>query len=236
MSHKPTVLVVEDETVISNFISAILTTNDYDVIQAENAKEATELAASHNPSLILLDLGLPDKDGLAVIKEIRGWSSVPILVVSARQLEQEKVEALDAGADDYITKPFGNDELLARIRSALRRESLDRGENKCFCYKDLCLDFKRRTVTKQEENIHLTPIEYKIVALLARHAGRVLTHDTIIKEVWGPYASDPQVLRVNMANIRRKIEENPADPEYIVTEVGVGYRMMEQESQDSPLL
>lgn len=228
MSHKPTILIVEDEEVISDFISAILTSNDYAVVCAQTAMQAVELAASHNPDLVLLDLGLPDRDGLTVIKEIRSWSAMPIVVVSARELEKDKVEALDAGADDYITKPFGNRELLARIRSALRRGGYEQplltGQ---FTVKDLVLDYDRRMVAVAGQPVHLTATEYKIVALLAQYAGRVITHDTIIKEVWGPYASDPQVLRVNMANIRRKIEENPADPTYILTEVGVGYRLID---------
>lgn len=228
MRHKPTILIVEDETVISDFISALLIANNYSVIQAVDAKEAMELAASHNPSLVLLDLGLPDQDGLTVIQDIRSWSSMPILVVSARQLEKEKVEALDAGADDYITKPFGNSELLARIRSALRRGRYDKPLlTGTFEVKDLVLDYERHSVTMAGEAVHLTATEYKILALLAQNAGRVMTHDAIIREVWGPYASDPQVLRVNMANIRRKLEENPADPEYLLTEVGVGYRMID---------
>ncbi|MHC5252805.1 response regulator [Listeria kieliensis] len=228
------VLVVEDEEGISRFIQAVLEASDYKVLSAKTGKEALSMAASHTPDIILLDLGLPDMDGLELLKSLRAWSSIPVIVVSARLHEREKVEALDLGADDYITKPFGTSELLARIRTALRHRSNhpasgQEGEATTFQLADLRIDFLKRQVTLKNQEVHFTPIEYKIVALLASHAGKVLTHDFIMREIWGPYANENQALRVNMSNIRRKIEENPAEPRYIRTEVGVGYRMTEEE-------
>lgn len=232
MNNKRVILLVEDEVAISNFISTILTSNDYHVIKAEKGKDAIALTASHNPDLILLDLGLPDMDGIEVLKKIRTWSSVPIIVVSARGHEREKVEALDLGADDYITKPFGTSELLARIRTEVRHSqkitndiNLETGK---ITIGGLSIDFDKRIVKVDDHEVHLTPIEYKIIVLLAKNMGKVLTHDYIIKEIWGPYVNENQALRVNMANIRRKIEANPAEPKYIVTEVGVGYRMVDE--------
>lgn len=226
--HSLTILVVEDELVISNFLSAILTAEHYKVIHADSGRTAISMAASHCPDLILLDLGLPDMDGMDVLKDVRKWYSKPIIVVSARLYENEKVQALDAGADDYVTKPFGNSELLARIRTAIRRGStqLSHPQNSGrFCVYDLCVDYDKRMVSLKGKRIHLTPIEYRILVLLAQNAGKVLTYDYIIGQIWGPYTSDPQTLRVNMANIRRRIEDNPADPQYIFTEVSIGYRM-----------
>lgn len=230
MSNKMLVLIVEDEIAISNFISTVLTHNNYNVIKAEKGKEAIQLISSHCPDLILLDLGLPDIDGTEVIKAIRTWSNIPIIVVSARGFEREKVEALDLGADDYITKPFGTSELLARIRTALRHSTNTLNhhtEGDKFVNGGLCIDFEKRIIKVEDKEVHLTPIEYKIIVLLAKNVGKVLTHDYIMKEIWGPYLNENQTLRVNMANIRRKIEANPAEPKYIVTEVGVGYRMVD---------
>ncbi len=237
MNNKPLVLIVEDEEGICNFISAILTANDFNVIKSKKAKEAISMAASCSPDLILLDLGLPDMDGVEVLKTVREWSGLPIIVVSARGHEREKVEALDLGADDYITKPFGTAELLARIRTALRHNQKVSNESHFENCKirtgNLEIDYEKRLVSVNQKEVHLTPIEYKIIGLLSKHIGKVLTHDFIIKEVWGPYAANPcaseiQALRVNMANLRRKLELNPAEPEYILTEVGVGYRMVEE--------
>lgn len=236
MENKTLVMIVDDEGSICNFMSAVLTSNDFNVIKAATGKEAVSMAASHVPDLILLDLGLPDMDGLEVLKIVRQWTGLPIIVVSARGHEREKVEALDLGADDYITKPFGTAELLARIRTALRHsqksiESFTPDKAK-FTVGDLEIDYEKRLVSLYGTELHLTPIEYKIIVLLSKHVGKVLTHDFIIKEVWGPYTNDTfssevQALRVNMANIRRKLEVNPAEPRYIGTEVGVGYRMVE---------
>jgi len=231
MSLDPLVLIVEDDEAISNFISAVLTSNDYKIIKTKKGKEAVSMAASYCPDLILLDLGLPDIDGIDVVKSIREWTNIPIIIVSARGHEREKVEALDLGADDYITKPFGTSELLARIRTEIRHSQKNFLNHSVVSEKiivgDLEINYDKRLVTISGKEIHFTPIEYRIVCLLSSHLGKVLTHDFIIKEIWGPYSNEIQTLRVNMANIRRKIEENPAEPNYIVTEVGVGYRMIE---------
>lgn len=233
MREKKKILIVEDEAAILHFLSAILAANGYAVLHAVHGAEGLSMAASHLPDLVLLDLGLPDMDGVAVLESIREWSDMPVIVVSARQDETEKVQLLDAGANDYVTKPFGNNELLARIRTALRqRARLGAGatpQGSRFVLDGLRIDYEKRRVYVGERLVHFTPIEYKILLLLSQNAGKVLTHDYMIREVWGPYASDSQVLRVNMANIRRKIEENPADPRYILTEVGVGYRMADVE-------
>ena len=231
MNNRPTVLIVEDDETISGFISAILTSNNYNIVKTPKGKEAVSMAASYCPDLILLDLGLPDIDGIEVLKTIRQWTGIPVVVVSARGFEKEKVEALDLGADDYITKPFGTQELLARMRAALRHRQSHTADNPAEIDKvsagDLKIDFTKRLVTLANKEIHLTPIEYKIIALLSRNIGKVLTHDYIMREIWGPYSNEIQALRVNMANIRRKLEDNPAEPHYILTEVGVGYRMVE---------
>jgi len=232
MKNEYLILIVEDDERISNFISAILTSNKYKWIKTEKGREAISMAASHGPDLILLDLGLPDIDGLEVLKSIRQWANTPIIVISARGHEREKVEALDLGADDYITKPFGISELLARIRTGIRHSQKDShgiisGSEK-ISIGELEVNFKKRLVTLAGKEVHFTPIEYKIISLLSQNIGKVLTHDFIIKEVWGPYTNEIQALRVNMANIRRKLESNPAEPKYIVTEVGVGYKMVEE--------
>jgi len=233
MKIKDKVLVVEDEQSISNFISAILTANDYDALSVRTGEEALTMISSHCPDLIVLDLGLPDMDGIEVLKSVRKWSNLPVVVVSARQHENDKVEALDCGADDYLVKPFGTGELLARIRAAIRHTRTTLPGNQIaqsgkFTTGDLTIDYDKHQVLLRGENARLTVNEYKIVSLLGKYAGKVLTYDFIIRELWGPKArTDNQILRVNMANIRRKIEKNPAEPEYIFTEVGVGYRMRE---------
>lgn len=184
--------------------------------------------------MVLLDLGLPDMDGLEVIRHIRSWSQLPIIVLSARTSEEEKVRALDLGADDYITKPFGTSELLARIRTALRhssRPTAPSAASSIYHAKQMKIDFDRRLVTVNGKEVHLTQIEYKILTLLAKNSGKVITYDTIMASVWGPYSDgNNRILRVNMANMRRKLENNPAAPEYIFTEVGIGYQMLETES------
>ena len=236
MNQTVKILVIEDEKNILSFITSVLSSQHYQVIPAATGTEGLSLASSQCPDLILLDLGLPDIDGMEVISKIREWSSVPILVISARALEDDKVLALDAGADDYITKPFGNSELLARIRTALRHSSRMQTDGELadrpYRSKGLMIDFEKRIVSRDGKEIHLTQNEYKIVALLARNCGRVLTYDRLIEHIWGPYSeNDNTILRVNMANIRRKIEEDPAQPKYIFTEVGVGYRMVEDEEE-----
>ena len=232
MHAKPLILIVEDELGICNFISAILASNGFDVLKTAKGKEAVSMVASRCLDLVLLDLGLPDMDGVEVLKTIRQWSGIPVVVVSARGLEREKVEALDLGADDYVTKPFGTSELLARIRTALRhsqKNSAGSGpEPEKITVGPLEINYVKRLVCIAQTEIHLTPIEYKIIVLLSKNLGKVLTHDFMIKEIWGPFANEIQALRVNMANIRRKLEVNPAEPRYIITEVGVGYRMVEE--------
>ena len=235
MSNKYLVVIVEDEYNISSFVSAVLQANGFDTMVAGNGAEAIILITSHCPDLVLLDLGLPDMDGQGIIENVRGWSNVPIIVVSARTRERDKVMALESGADDYITKPFGTSELLARIRTALRHVQLREGEQAqrqtgVFHTGDLEVDYDKRRVYVNGEDAHLTQNEYKIVALLSKYSGRVLTYDSIIKHIWGPNAKQGnQILRVNMANIRRKIEPSTAEPRYIMTEMGVGYRMAEGE-------
>lgn len=235
MSNKYLIVIVEDEYNISSFVSAVLQANGFDTMVACNGAEAIILITSHCPDLVLLDLGLPDMDGQGIIENVRGWSNVPIIVVSARTRERDKVMALESGADDYITKPFGTSELLARIRTALRHVQLREGEQAqrqtgVFHTGDLEVDYDKRRVYVNGEDAHLTQNEYKIVALLSKYSGRVLTYDSIIKHIWGPNAKQGnQILRVNMANIRRKIEPSTAEPRYIMTEMGVGYRMAEGE-------
>ena len=233
MKIKDRVLIVEDEQSISSFIAAVLEANGYDALTARTGSEAVSAITSHCPDVIFLDLGLPDMDGMGILKFVRAWSTCPIVVVSAREHERDKVEALDAGADDYIVKPFGTSELLARIRTAIRhtRTHLPNGEiaqSGQFRARGLAIDYDKHQVLVDGENVHLTQNEYKLVSLLGKYAGRVLTYDFIIRQLWGPKAkNDNQILRVNMANIRRKIEKNPAQPEYIFTEIGVGYRMID---------
>ena len=233
MTIKDKILVVEDEKSISGFIRAILSSNGYDVIIARSGSEAFSMISSHCPDLVVLDLGLPDMDGMQIIESVRRWTQLPILVVSARSHERDKVAALDLGADDYITKPFGAGELLARVRVAIRHTRLGVSSESVaatgkYSVGELTIDYDKHQVLIAGENAHLTQNEYKIVALLGKCAGKVLTYDFIMKELWGPQSrGNNQILRVNMANIRRKIEKNPAEPEYIFTEVGVGYRMAE---------
>jgi len=232
MKYKPLVLVVEDDTPIRRFMVAGLSTQDYRVIDVESAASGVSQAASHAPDIIILDLGLPDRDGIDVIRELRVWTQAPIIVVSARGQERSKVEALDAGADDYLTKPFGVAELLARIRVALRhlaRSSLGMSESAEFRAGDLLVNLNNREVTMRGEKVHLTPTEYRIVTVLVRYAGKVVTHQLLLTEVWGPESSsETQYVRVFMANLRRKLEPDPARPRYLLTEAGVGYRLMDE--------
>lgn len=235
MVQKLSVLVIEDEKSICDFIAKTLNASDYKAVTAGSGKEGLAILTSALLDLVLLDLGLPDMDGIDIIKQTREWSSLPIIVISARVQEREKVAALDAGADDYITKPFGTDELLARIRTAIRHSNkiVDDKVNSTRPYsaRGLVVDFGKRLVTVEGKEIHLTRVEYKIVSMLAQNSGKVITYSSLIEQVWGPYADDNnRILRVNMANIRRKIEKNPGEPEYIFTELGVGYRMIEDEN------
>lgn len=230
MKNLPVVLVVEDDKAIVHLLSTILGVNDYRVLEVNTGREALSLISSHCPDVVLLDLGLPDMDGVDIIKNVRQWSQTPIIVLSARNREKDKVEALDAGADDYITKPFGTAELLARVRTALRHANAGSPDvpSGRAVNGGLSIDYDKRRVYIDDNEIHLTQIEYKIVMLTMLHLGKVLTYDFIIRCVWGARPTvNNQILRVNMANIRRKIEENPADPRYIITETGVGYRMID---------
>ena len=227
------ILIVEDEKSILKLLHTVLAANQYDVIEATTGGEALSLINSHCPDLILLDLGLPDMDGNSLLHDVRKWTATPIIVISARTHELDKVEAIDLGADDYITKPFGTSELLARIRMALRHtHTMSQNEQIArtgqFHSGGLTIDYNKYRVYVDGVDAQLTQGEYKIVALLGKHAGRVLTYDFIMKQLWGPCSTgDNKILRVNMANIRRKIEKTPAQPKYIFTEVGVGYRMAE---------
>ena len=229
------ILVIEDDPGICTFLRMTLNSNGYDALIVSSGSAALDMVASHCPDCILLDLGLPDMDGNAIIERVRQWTPTPIIVISARSMEEDKAQALDLGADDYITKPFGTIELLARIRTALRHRRTA-SENREVALRDayhvgnLEIDYRKHRVCVSGENVHLTPNEFKIVALLGLHAGQVLTYRTILRELWGPSSSsDNKILRVHMASIRRKIEPNPSEPRYIFTEVGVGYRMADSE-------
>ncbi|WP_370826706.1 response regulator [Fournierella massiliensis] len=231
--YKPKILVVEDDPAITNLIRTTLDTQEYQYHTAKNGAEALLDAVSYNPDVIILDLGLPDMDGVEIIHKVRGWSMVPIIVVSARSEDQDKVEALDAGADDYLTKPFSIDELLARLRVALRRSRAEEGaaQTQSSIYRNggIVIDYAAGCVYMEGNEVHLTPIEYKLLCVLAKNTGKVLTHNYILKEVWGSVlASDTPSLRVFMATLRKKIEKNPSDPKYIQTHIGVGYRMIRQ--------
>jgi two-component system, OmpR family, KDP operon response regulator KdpE len=230
----PLVLVVEDEAPLRRFLRASLGAHGYRVLEAETAAQAELMAASHNPELVLLDLGLPDADGIDVTRRLREWSRVPIIVLSARGREDDKVAALDAGADDYLTKPFGTRELLARLRAALRRVAQVGGAAAPAVLElgPLRLDFARREVTREGTVVHLTPIEYRLLVLLAHNAGKVLTHRQILKEVWGSSnASQSHVVRVHVAELRKKLEPDPARPRLLETEPGVGYRLRDRSEE-----
>ena len=234
MKIRDKILVIEDDRNIANFLKTILEANEYDVHIAKTGKEADSLIASQCPDVLLLDLGLPDIDGIEILEKVRQWSAMPIIVVSARSHEKEKVEALDKGADDYITKPFGTSELLARIRAAIRHSKgygmQQVTQKMVFDNGSLVIDLDKHRVYLQGEDANLTQNEFKLVSLLGKYAGKVLTYDYMMKEIWGPnMQEDNRILRVNMANIRRKIEKNPAQPKYIFTEIGVGYRILESD-------
>jgi two-component system KDP operon response regulator KdpE len=223
----PLVLIVEDEPQMRRFLRATLSSHGYRVVEAETAAQAIAHGAAYNPDIVLLDLGLPDGDGLDVTKALREWSAVPVIVLSARGREGDKIEALDCGADDYLTKPFGAGELLARIRVALRHAA--RGERPAavvFVLGDLRVDFAHREVHRGEAAVHLTPLEYKLFVELVRNAGKVLTHRQLLTAVWGPNSAEQaHYLRVYMGQLRHKLEHDPARPKYLVTEPGVGYRL-----------
>src|SRR5262245_48429287 len=223
--HEATVLLIEDEAEIRRFLRTSLPAHGYRLYEATTGADGVAQAKARNPDIILLDLGLPDVDGIDVIRQVREWSSIPILVLSAREQEQSKVAALDSGADDYVTKPFGVNELLARMRAALRHTPGEPTES-VFTLGDLKVDLGRRQVFVSAKEIHLTPIEYKLLTTLIRYAGRVMTHRQLLKEVWGPlHVEEGHYLRVYMRQLRNKLEDNPAHPRYLVTELGVGYRL-----------
>jgi two-component system KDP operon response regulator KdpE len=225
----PLVLVVEDEAPVRRFLRAALASNGYRVLEAETVREAEQLATGHNPDLFILDLTLPDGDGIDLARRVREWTKAPILVVSARGREEDKVNALDAGADDYLTKPFGVNELLARLRVALRHARASPDAPAVIEAGGLRIDLARREVTVEGREVRLTPTEFKLLALLARHAGKVLTHRQILKEVWGPNATEAHWVRVHMAELRKKVEADPARPRLLVTEPGVGYRLRDRD-------
>ncbi len=229
------ILVVEDDQGISSFLKTVLKSAGYDVLFAETGKSALGMISSHCPDCILLDLGLPDMDGSEIIRSVRSWTQTPIIVISARGTENDKAGALDMGADDYLTKPFGTVELLARIRTGLRHtrttaENEEIALSDIYTVDEMTVDYRKMRVYIGEKDAGLTPLEFRIVGLLAKHPGRVLTYRTVLREIWGPAASlDNKILRVHMASIRRKIEKDPNEPHYIITEVGVGYRMAEKQ-------
>ena len=225
-----TILIVEDDSAVKSLIATALKVQGYRLLEASTGGAALLEATTKNPDVIILDLGLPDADGIDLIRQVRTWSHTPIIVVSARTEDADKVAALDAGADDYLIKPFSVEELLARLRVATRRLAADAGADRdgpVYENGDLRIDYAARTVTLAGEEVHLTPIEYKLLALLARNTGKVLTHNAILQEVWGnALASDLPSLRVFMATLRKKIERDPAHPAYLQTHVGIGYRML----------
>ncbi|WMJ83679.1 response regulator transcription factor [Oscillospiraceae bacterium LTW-04] len=234
MEEKKRILIVEDDQIIRNVIATTLTANGYSIYTTGSGLEACSIIMNRKPDLVILDIGLPDIDGFEIIRQVRSWSTMPVVVVSARVHELDKIEALDMGADDYLTKPFGTGELLARVRTALRHAQAGQpqSDKNGMLYRNggLSIDFEKRFITVDNVQVHLTQTEYKIISLLAQNSGRVLTYETIMKELRGDTSKwDTQTLRVNMANIRRKIEKNPARPAYIFTEVSVGYRMAESE-------
>lgn len=233
---KVTILVVEDDASVRNLISTTLKAHDYRFLTAATGESAVMEAASHNPDILLLDLGLPDIDGVEVIRRIRSWSNAPIIVISARSEDSDKIDALDAGADDYLTKPFSVDELLARLRATQRRLALvrsDTPQQAVYVNGQLRIDFASGCAYLGEEELHLTPIEYKLLCLLAHNTGKVLTHKFITQSVWGSsWENDVVSLRVFMATLRRKLERGADSPQYIQTHIGIGYRMLKIEEKD----
>jgi len=222
------ILLIEDESQMRRFLRITLQSHGYRLIEAATGQEGLMQATTRNPDVVLLDLGLPDMEGLDVIGQLREWSSMPIIVLSAREQEQDKVRALDAGADDYLTKPFGAGELLARIRVSLRHKIMQYTQEKqpVFELGTIRVDLTKRQVFVAGKEVHLTPIEYRLLALLIRNAGKVITHSQILREVWGPpYAGQTQYLRVYMAQLRHKLEEDPTRPRFLLNEPGVGYRL-----------
>lgn len=236
--NKPLILVVEDDKAIRKLITTTMETQGYQYLTAETGEGSILAAVSKRPDIIILDLGLPDMDGVDIIKKVRTWSNMPIIVVSARSEDHDKIGALDAGADDYLTKPFSVEELLARVRVSLRRVRFDneklQKDASVFTNGNLKIDYAAGCVWLDEKEIHLTPIEYKLLCLLAKHAGKVLTHNFILNEIWGSYTNDITALRVFMATLRKKIEKMPSQPTYIQTHIGIGYRMLRVSDDNKP--
>ncbi|MES2185310.1 MAG: two-component system response regulator KdpE [Pseudomonadota bacterium] len=232
MSSPPTAIVIEDEPQIRRFVREALEGEGWRVVEAEGARRGLADAGTRKPDLLVVDLGLPDGDGLELIRDVRGWSEVPIIVLSARSDEADKIAALDAGADDYLTKPFGTGELLARVRASLRRSraAAERGagaDNTLFRFGAVEIDQAARLVRREGVEVHLTPIEYRLLSVLAHHAGRVLTHRQLLREVWGPsHAGQNHYLRIYMGHLRQKLEPDPAQPRHLLTETAVGYRLL----------
>jgi two-component system, OmpR family, KDP operon response regulator KdpE len=223
-----TVLLVEDELDIRRFVRAVLRSEQYRVLEAGTISQGLMEAESGKPDLVILDLGLPDGNGVQFVRNFRHWSQVPVLVLSARSAEQEKIAALDVGADDYLTKPFAVGELLARVRALLRRgQQLPAAPQACLSFADITVDMARRLVTRDGEPLHLTPIEYRLLVLLVSNAGKVMTHPHLLREIWGPGQTDNNhYLRVYVGHLRQKLEQDPAQPKHILTETGVGYRFV----------
>jgi two-component system KDP operon response regulator KdpE len=226
------ILIVEDDPGIRDVLRVLLSAEHYRVIEADTGQRAAVEARSHKPDLLVVDLGLPDRDGLEVIRSVRRWSPVPIIVLSARTNEADKIAALDAGADDYVTKPFGAPELLARVRAALRRTAIGAGPTAQITLGEITVDLAKRELRGAPPIVHLTPLEYRVLETLARSAGSIVNQDQLMREVWGPsQVGDTRVLRVCIRNLRHKLEPDPKRPRYIVTEAGLGYRLRTAESQ-----
>lgn len=223
-----TVLIIEDEPQIRRFVRAALDAQGYQVHEADTAERGLIEAGTRKPDAVILDLGLPDKDGVTIIRDLRAWTDVPIIVLSARTQEVEKINALDSGADDYLTKPFSTDELMARVRVVLRRRGGSSEERPEFRFGEVKVDFVNRRVHRGDDEVRLTAIEYRLLAVLIRNAGKVLTHRQLLKDVWGPaHLADTHYLRTYMAHLRQKLESDPALPRHLITETGVGYRLVE---------
>lgn len=222
------IILIEDEKQIRRFLSTALEAEGMSVFESDTAKQGLIQCATRKPDLVIADLGLPDMDGVQLIRELRSWSQIPVIVLSARTQESEKVAALDAGADDFLTKPFGVAELMARIRAHLRRRQPESAQQESlFCIGDIQIDFSLRTIIRKGEAVHLSPIEYRLLTTLCRHPGKVLTHQQLLKEVWGPgNLENGHYLRIYMANLRQKLEDQPAQPVHFITETGVGYRLV----------
>ena len=229
--YTPKILIVEDEPQMRNFVTTLLESHDFSTVAATDGEEGIRLATQHNPDVVLLDLGLPDIDGMEVLERLREWTQTPVIVLSVRDRETDKVEALDEGADDYLTKPFGSRELLARLRVALRHAAQRDADDESMVFEagDLQVDLAKRKVTVGGEPVSLTQTEYRLLSTLIRHAGKVLTHRRILKEVWGPnYVDRSHYVRVYVARLRDKLSDDPSGPDYLVTETGVGYRLEDE--------